>query len=49
METLAYVRKDHQGVYDKMTNFFGHLFLINLAVGVVTGIVQVARPTPRTT
>jgi cytochrome d ubiquinol oxidase subunit I len=23
-----------------MTNFFGHLFLINFAVGVVTGIVQ---------
>ena len=40
METLAFVRKDRQDVYDKMTNFFGHLFLINFAVGVVTGIVQ---------
>ena len=27
-------------VYDNMANFFGHLFLINFAVGVVTGIVQ---------
>ena len=40
MESLAYVRKDQQDVYDRMTNFFGHLFLINFAVGVVTGIVQ---------
>ena len=40
METLAYVRKDQRDVYDKMANFFGHLFLINFAVGVVTGIVQ---------
>jgi cytochrome d ubiquinol oxidase subunit I len=40
METIAYVRKDRRDLYDKMTNFFGHLFLINFAVGVVTGIVQ---------
>ncbi|MGY1722172.1 cytochrome ubiquinol oxidase subunit I [Blastococcus sp. SYSU DS0533] len=40
METVAYVRKDRRERYDRMTNFFGHLFLINFAVGVVTGIVQ---------
>jgi len=40
METIAFVKKDRGGRYDKMTNFFGHLFLINFAVGVVTGIVQ---------
>jgi cytochrome bd ubiquinol oxidase subunit I len=44
METFAYVRKRRGeppgGPYDRMTNFFGHLFLINFAVGVVTGIVQ---------
>ena len=42
METFAYLRrrKGNSGVYDNMTNFFGHLFLINFAVGVVTGIVQ---------
>lgn len=40
METFAYVKKDRGGAYDKMTGFFGHLFLINFAVGVVTGIVQ---------
>ena len=40
METIAFVKKDPGGRYDKMTNFFGHLFLINFAVGVVTGIVQ---------
>jgi cytochrome d ubiquinol oxidase subunit I len=40
LETLAYRRKDRREVYEKMTNFFGHLFLINFAVGVVTGIVQ---------
>jgi cytochrome d ubiquinol oxidase subunit I len=40
METIAFLKKDRGGRYDKMTNFFGHLFLINFAVGVVTGIVQ---------
>ncbi len=40
METFAYRQRDRGGVYDKMTGFFGHLFLINFAVGVVTGIVQ---------
>jgi cytochrome bd ubiquinol oxidase subunit I len=40
METFAYVKKDRREVYERMTNFFGHLFLINFAVGVVTGIVQ---------
>ena len=40
METIAYVKKDRRDLYDNMTNFFGHLFLINFAVGVVTGIVQ---------
>ena len=40
METLAYRDGPRRAVYDDMTNFFGHLFLINFAVGVVTGIVQ---------
>jgi cytochrome bd ubiquinol oxidase subunit I len=42
METFAYVHRRRGGAdtYDRMTNFFGHLFLINFAVGVVTGIVQ---------
>jgi cytochrome d ubiquinol oxidase subunit I len=38
METL-YVRSG-QEVYKRMTKFFGKLFLINFAIGVVTGIVQ---------
>ncbi|TKV56992.1 cytochrome ubiquinol oxidase subunit I [Nakamurella flava] len=38
METLSYAKKEQR--YENMTNFFGHLFLINFAVGVVTGIVQ---------
>jgi cytochrome d ubiquinol oxidase subunit I len=38
METL-YVTKKNE-VYKKMTKFWGHLFLINFAVGVVTGIIQ---------
>jgi len=37
MQTLAYRRKD--AGWDKLSRFFGRLFLINLAVGVVTGIV----------
>jgi cytochrome d ubiquinol oxidase subunit I len=40
LETFAYVKKERGGAYDKMAGFFGHLFLINFAVGVVTGIVQ---------
>jgi hypothetical protein len=42
METFAYLhrRQGKADTYDRMTNFFGHLFLINFAVGVVTGIVQ---------
>ncbi|SNT05766.1 cytochrome bd-I ubiquinol oxidase subunit 1 apoprotein [Geodermatophilus pulveris] len=40
METFAYVSQRRREVYGRMTNFFGHLFLINFAVGVVTGIVQ---------
>ncbi len=40
METIAYVRKDRRALYEDLSNFFGHLFLINFAVGVVTGIVQ---------
>ena len=40
METVAYVRRGDRAVFDRMANFFGHLFLINFAVGVVTGIVQ---------
>lgn len=38
METLYVVRKEE--VYKKMAKFWGHLFLINFAVGVVTGIIQ---------
>ena len=38
METL-YVRTGKE-VYKKMTKFWGKLFLINFAMGVVTGIVQ---------
>ncbi len=40
METIAFVSADRRRVFENMTNFFGHLFLINFAVGVVTGIVQ---------
>ena len=40
METIAYLNREHRHVYDNLANFFGHLFLINFAVGVVTGIVQ---------
>nr|NIV38104.1 cytochrome ubiquinol oxidase subunit I [Anaerolineae bacterium] len=38
METM-YVRTGDE-VYKKMTKFWGKLFLINFAMGVVTGIVQ---------
>ncbi len=38
METLYVVKK--QEIYLKMAKFWGHLFLINFAVGVVTGIIQ---------
>jgi cytochrome d ubiquinol oxidase subunit I len=38
METLYVTKK--QEIYKKMTKFWGHLFLINFAVGVVTGIIQ---------
>src|SRR4030065_263306 len=38
METL-YVRTG-QDMYKRMTKFWGKLFLINFAMGVVTGIVQ---------
>jgi cytochrome d ubiquinol oxidase subunit I len=38
METL-YVRTG-QEVYERMTRFWGKLFLVNFALGVVTGIVQ---------
>ena len=37
MQTLAYRRRD--AGWDRLSRFFGRLFLINLAVGVVTGIV----------
>ncbi len=40
METIAFFSKKRRATYENMTNFFGHLFLINFAVGVVTGIVQ---------
>lgn len=38
METLYVVKKKE--IYKKMAKFWGHLFLINFAVGVVTGIIQ---------
>ncbi|MED1203668.1 cytochrome ubiquinol oxidase subunit I [Heyndrickxia acidicola] len=38
METLYVIKKDEQ--YKKLAKFWGHLFLINFAVGVVTGILQ---------
>jgi cytochrome bd ubiquinol oxidase subunit I len=38
METMYVVK--NQEVYKKMAKFWGHLFLINFAVGVVTGIIQ---------
>lgn len=38
METLYLTKKDE--VYKKMAKFWGSLFLINFAMGVVTGIVQ---------
>ncbi|WP_079710330.1 cytochrome ubiquinol oxidase subunit I [Paraliobacillus ryukyuensis] len=38
METLYVMKKKE--IYKKMTKFWGHLFLINFAVGVVTGIIQ---------
>ena len=38
LQTAWMVKKDP--VYLRMTKFFGNLFLINFAVGVVTGIVQ---------
>jgi cytochrome d ubiquinol oxidase subunit I len=37
MQTLGYRRKDPG--WDRLSRFFGRLFLINLAVGVVSGIV----------
>ena len=40
METFAFFHQHRRAVYDNLANFFGHLFLINFAVGVVTGIVQ---------
>ncbi|WP_243292795.1 cytochrome ubiquinol oxidase subunit I [Bacillus sp. FJAT-47783] len=38
METLYVIK--NEDVYKKMAKFWGHLFLINFAVGVVTGIIQ---------
>jgi len=38
MQTLAYRRHDPE--WDRLARFFGNLFLINFAMGVVTGIVQ---------
>ncbi len=38
METAYVVKKNE--MYKKMAKFWGHLFLINFAVGVVTGIIQ---------
>ncbi len=38
MQTLAYRRRDEG--WERLSRFFGTLFLINFAMGVVTGIVQ---------
>lgn len=38
MQTLYVVKKKE--IYKKMAKFWGHLFLLNFAVGVVTGILQ---------
>jgi cytochrome d ubiquinol oxidase subunit I len=38
MQTRYYQTRDEE--YHKMTKFWGKLFLINFAIGVVTGIVQ---------
>jgi cytochrome bd ubiquinol oxidase subunit I len=38
MQTLAYRR--HDAGWDQLSRFFGRLFLINFAMGIVTGIVQ---------
>jgi cytochrome d ubiquinol oxidase subunit I len=38
LQTAAYRTGDLS--YDRMTKFFGKLFLVNFAIGVVTGIVQ---------
>ena len=38
LQTAAYRTKDP--AYERMTKFYGRLFLINFAIGVVTGIVQ---------
>lgn len=38
LQTAAYRKNDPE--YDRMARFFGKLFLINFAIGVVTGIVQ---------
>jgi cytochrome d ubiquinol oxidase subunit I len=38
MQVLAYTRKEE--AWERLSRFFGTLFLINFAMGVVTGIVQ---------
>jgi cytochrome d ubiquinol oxidase subunit I len=38
LQTVAYRTGD--AGYERMTRFFGNLFLVNFAIGVVTGIVQ---------
>src|ERR1700691_396121 len=38
MQPIAYRKRD--GDWERLSRFFGMLFLINLAMGIVTGIVQ---------
>src|ERR1035437_2846774 len=38
LQTASYRTGD--AAYERMTRFFGSLFLVNFAIGVVTGIVQ---------
>src|SRR5580692_11891909 len=41
MQVLAYRRRDEvDEVWERLARFFGSLFLINFAMGIVTGIVQ---------
>lgn len=38
METLYFIKKDEK--YKKMARFWGNIFLLSFAVGIVTGIIQ---------
>ena len=40
MQTLAYRRPNERVQWERLTRFFGALFLINFAIGAATGLVQ---------